>query len=154
VYAAFIRKHFDKAGVRIGPDAIHSMLDWADHHTYYVQLLCNRVYASASEIMDHESWKEQAARLLQEQEIVFFKYRDLLTKHQWNLLKAIAQEGIVYYPTSKKFIAGFELGSPATVLRSLQALTEKEMIYSDFNTEGLSYYSVYDVLFRRWMQAK
>ncbi|MFU8844902.1 MAG: ATP-binding protein, partial [Bacteroidales bacterium] len=62
--------------------------------------------------------------------------------------------GIVYYPTSKDFIAGFELGSPATVLRSLQALTEKEMIYSDFNTEGESYYSVYDVLFRRWMQAK
>jgi hypothetical protein len=154
VYASFIQHHFEKADIRMGPDSIHAMLDWADHHTYFVQLLCNRVYAAASEITDSGSWKQQAAQLLQENEIVFFKYRDLLTKHQWNLLKAIAQEGSVYYPTSKDFIALYELGSPATVLRSLQSLIEKEMICSDYNTEGQGYYSVYDVLFRRWMQSR
>jgi AAA+ ATPase superfamily predicted ATPase len=154
VYASFILHHFEKAGMIIGLDAINAMLDWADHHTYYVQLLCNRVYAVASGKEDSEFWKIQAARLLQEQEIVFFKYRDLLTKQQWLLLKAIAHEGIVYYPTSKGFIGKHELGSPATVLRSLQALTDKEMIYSDYNQEGQLFYSVYDVLFRRWMQSR
>ncbi len=130
------------------------MLHWTDHHTYYVQLLCNRVFAAAPRKMEDAFWKTQAAQLLQEQEIVFFKYRDLLTKQQWNLLKAMAHEGMTYYPTSKDFIATHELGSPATVLRSLQALTYKEMIYSDYTTEGQLFYSVYDVLFRRWMQAK
>lgn len=153
-YVSFIGNHFQKAGMKADTGVIYDMLDWADHHTYYVQLLCNRVYASASEKVDDELWKEQAARLLQEQEIVFFKYRDLLTRQQWFLLKAIAYEGSVYYPTSKDFISKFDLGSPATVLRSLQALLQKEMIYSDYNTEGQMYYSVYDVLFRRWMQAK
>lgn len=154
VYASFIRHHFVKAGMIIGPDAINAMLDWADNHTYYVQLLCNRVYAAASGEEDCEFWKIQAARLLQEQEIVFFKYRELLTKQQWLLLKAIAYEGIVYYPTSKDFIRKHELGSPSTVLRSLQALTDKEMIYSDYTREGQLFYSVYDVLFRRWMQSR
>lgn len=153
-YTSFIRHHFENAGITISLETIDAMLNWADHHTYYVQLLCNRVFASAQRKMGDEFWKTQAAQLLQEQEIVFFKYRDLLTKHQWNLLKAIAHEGTVYYPTSKDFIAKHELGSPATVLRSLHALTEKEMIYSDYSTEGKLFYSVYDVLFRRWMQAK
>ncbi len=153
-YTSFIRHHFENAGIAISLETIDAMLNWADHHTYYVQLLCNRVFASAPGKMGDEFWKTQAAQLLQEQEIVFFKYRDLLTKHQWNLLKAIAHEGTVYYPTSKDFIAKYELGSPATVLRSLHALTEKEMIYSDYSTEGQLFYSVYDVLFRRWMQAK
>lgn len=153
-YTSFILNHFENAGISISQDTINVILGWADHHTYYIQLLCNRVYASSSKKVDDESWKKQAAQLLQEQEIVFYKYRDLLTKHQWNLLKAIAHEEILYYPTSKDFISKYELGSPATVLRSLQALMDKEMIYSDYTKEGQLFYSVYDVLFRRWMQAK
>lgn len=154
VYESFILHHFEKAGMKIGQETVNAILQWADHHTYYVQLLCNRVYAAASGEVECELWKAQAARLLQEQEIVFFKYRDLLTKQQWLLLKAIAHEGIVYYPTSKVFIGKYDLGSPATVLRSLQALTDKEMIYSDYSKEGQLFYSVYDILFRRWMQSK
>jgi len=153
-YAPFIQSHFNKGGMVIGQDVVHAMLDWADHHTYYVQLLCNRVYAAASGEINNESWRLQAARLLQEQEIIFFKYRDLLSKQQWKLMKAIASEGTVFHPTSKDFIARYELGSPATVLRSLQALSDKEMVYAEYTREGQLFYSVYDVLFRRWIQAK
>lgn len=153
-YASFIGRHFKRAGVSAGREVIREMLAWADHHTYYVQLLCNRVYAAAGNEVTGDSWREQAARMLQEQEIIFFKYRDLLSKQQWYLLKAIAQTGKVYTPTSKDFISRHNLGSPATVLRSLQALQQKEMVYSDYDTEGRSFYSVYDVLFRRWMEGK
>lgn len=153
-YASFIQSHFNKGGMIISREAIDTMLEWADLHTYYVQLLCNRVYAAGSGEVDMASWKLQAARLLQEQEVVFFKYRDLLTKQQWKLMKAFASEGMVHHPTSKDFIAKHELGSPATVLRSLQALSEKEMVYSDYTKEGKLFYSVYDLLFRRWIQAK
>lgn len=153
-YTSFIRHHFKKAGIMTDIETIHAMLDWADQHTYYVQLLCNRVYAASTGKVDDSLWKEQAARLLQEHELIFFKYRDLLTKQQWGLLKSIAHEGKVYYPTSKDFISKYKLGSPATVLRSMQALQQKQMIYTDYNEGGQSYYSVYDVLFRHWIQAK
>lgn len=151
-YSLFIRDHFIKAGKQISDEVINSVLDWTDVHTYYVQLLCNRVYAADTIVITQEIWKDQAARLLQEQEIVFFKYRDLLTKQQWLLLKSIAHEGEVYSPTSKDFIYKYNLGSPATVYRSLNALIEKEMIYSDYSPDGVMFFSVYDVLFRRWMQ--
>jgi len=68
------------------------------------------------------------------------------------LLKAIAREGTIYSPTSKDFISKYNLGSPATVLRSLKALQKKEMIYLDYNSEGTLFYSIYDILFRRWME--
>ena len=45
---------------------------------------------------------------------MFYKYRDLLTLPQWFLLKAIAKEGQIFEPTSKKFITLHNLGSPAT----------------------------------------
>jgi uncharacterized protein len=131
---------------------INAVLGWTDVHTYYVQLLCYRVYAIKSNRITHESWKEEAAKLLQEQEIIFFKYRDLLTKQQWLLLKSIAHEGEAYYPTSRDFISKYALGSSATVLRSLNSLLFKEMNYSDYNPDGRLFYSVYDVLFKRWMQ--
>jgi uncharacterized protein len=151
-YSNFIRNHFQKARKQISDEVIDAILNWTDDHTYYVQLLCNRVYAADTIIINQEIWKEEAAGLLQEQEIVFFKYRDLLSKQQWFLLKAIAHNGEVYSPTSKDFISKYALGSPATVYRSLNALIEKEMIYSDCTPDGLMFYSVYDVLFRRWMQ--
>ena len=152
VYSGFIRRHFRQGGQSLPAEVARQMLDWTDLHTYYVQLLCNRVYALGLDEITSDTWKEEAHRLLSEQEMIFYKYRDLLTSPQWQLLKAIAVDGRVYSPTSKDFISGHSLGSPATVLRSLQALQKKEMIYSDYDLDGRSYYQVYDVLFRRWME--
>lgn len=151
-YSKFILDHFRRGDIRISPGTVNEILDWTDLHTYYVQLLCNRIYASGAGEIRTETWKGEASRLLQEQEVIFFKYRDLLAKQQWLFLKAVAHEGKVFAPTSKDFISRYELGSPATVLRSLQALRQKEMVYSDYTADGSLYYSVYDVLFRRWMQ--
>ncbi len=151
-YTVFIKRHFRKAGKQIDDKVINEMLEWTDLHTYYVQLLCNRIYALRDDKIQSRTWKCEADRLLQEQEILFFKYRDLLSKQQWLLMKAIAHEGMVFEPTSKNFIAKYALGSPSTVLRSLEALLHKEMIYTSFNAMGEKFYCVYDVLFRRWME--
>ena len=103
-------------------------------------------------VIRSETWKQEAARLLQENEPVFFRYRDLLTKQQWLLLKAIANEEKVFSPTSKEFVSKYELGNVSTVLRSLQSLHLKALIYSDYDESGIQYYSVYDLLFTRWIQ--
>ncbi len=150
-YSAFIQRHFKNAGKNISEEVISEMLDWSDLHTYYVQLLCNRVFADQTAKFTSATWRKEADRLLREHEMIFFKYRDLLSKQQWLLLKAMAREGQVFEPTSKNFIRKYDLGSPSTILRSLEALLSKEMIYYDFTPEGDKYYCVYDILFRRWM---
>jgi uncharacterized protein len=44
------------------------------------------------------------------------------------------------------------LGSSATVFKSLDVLIEKEIIFREFDLEGNTYYEVYDVFFERWIQ--
>jgi hypothetical protein len=151
-YTRFIIRQFAKNGKNISGQTAHEILKWTDVHTYYVQLLCNRVFASQEGSISENAWRTEASRLLKEQEYVFFGYREMLTSPQWSLLKAVALEGKVYAPTSKAFIGKHNLGSPSTVLRSLDSLLTKELLFKQFDPDGETYYGVYDILFRRWME--
>lgn len=44
------------------------------------------------------------------------------------------------------------LGSSPTVFKLLDVLNEKEMIFREIDSEGNTYYEVYDVFFERWIQ--
>ena len=151
IYRDFIVKQFRKHARSISDKTVTEMLRWTDIHTYYVQLLCNRVFLSPGQEITTGIWKEEAAGILKEQEFVFYGYRDMLTKSQWGLLKAIAREGMVYQPASADFISRYALGNPSSVLRSLQSLQKMELIYRENDREGHSYYGIYDVLFGRWV---
>jgi len=150
VYCDFIILMFQKYNKEISSSQVMNILEWTDNHTYYVQLICNRVFSATKKKVTDELWRHQANQLLQEQESIFFYYRNMLTTPQWQLLKAIAQYGLVYMPTSKEFLTKNQLGTSATVIRSLKSLVEYELVYSDFNSKGEKFYSVYDVFFHRW----
>lgn len=151
-YKSFIKKQFTHNGRTLEDKLIDNLLDWADCHTYYVQLICNRIFLTGELNIDEKIWKEEAGRLLKEQEPVFFNYRNMLTVPQWNLLKAAALEGALYEPTGMDFVVKYSLGNPSTVLRSLEALNRMELIYFDFNTDGKKYHVINDLLFRRWIE--
>ena len=151
-YSAFILQHMQRNNRKITEAIVSDIIDWTQCHTYYVQLLCNRVFNTGNLNIKREDWIREAFILLKEQEMMFFNYRDLLTFQQWQLLKALSTEEVVYTPTSKEFMSKYHLGSPATVLRSMTSLMGSELIYSDHTKEGKLYYGVYDVLFQRWIQ--
>ncbi len=150
-YRDFIIKKFSEYKKQILPAIVDEMLNWADHHTYYVQLLCNRTFMASDRSIDSTCWKGEANRILKEQEFVFFSYREMLTGPQWGLLKALAKDVVVPHPTSADFISRHSLGNPATVLRSLKSLRKMELVYRETEAGGESYYGIYDVLFRRWI---
>ncbi len=152
VYAKFIRKKFQENKKSIDLPVIKEMLEWTNHHTFYVQQLCNRVFAQTTDVATPELWRQVAGSILAEQEIVFFTIRNLLTKHQWRLLKAIAADHKVYQPTAGNFISRNELGSSAAVLRSLNVLITNELVMHDFDKDGNSFYAVYDVYLQRWVE--
>ena len=150
-YRDFIIQKFAEQKKVIAPEVAEEMLNWADKHTYYVQLLCNRTFLAAGKKVDSDCWKGEARRILKEQEFVFFSYREMLTGPQWRLLKALAKDVYVLHPTSADFISRNSLGNPATVLRSLKSLQKMELVFRETNSEGQAYYGIYDVLFRRWI---
>lgn len=151
-YVNFISYWFHKADKTITTDVIKELLQWSCLHTYYVQLMCSRVFATGQQQITEVIWKEEAHKLLMEQEPIFYNYRNMLTQPQWQLLKAVAHEGIVKSPTSKDFISKYKLGSPSTVLRSLNSLINSELLYSSFDEKGVVFYSIYDILFHRWTE--
>lgn len=149
-YCNFIIMLFEKHHKKISMELTMQILDWANVHTYYVQQICNRTYASTKTVVTESIWKQEALQILKEQETMFLTYRNILTKPQWHLLKAIANEGDVTQITGKRFIEEHQLGSSATVLRSLKALLDDELVYLDFNQEGDKTYAIYDIWLQRW----
>jgi hypothetical protein len=109
------------------------------------------LYNSEDPLITKDTWQSKAIKLIKETETVFFTYRELLTKAQWTLLKAIAWENKVYSPTSKDFLEKYHLGTSATVIQSLKSLIKKELIFKDYKEDGQSFYSVYDLLFQHWI---
>lgn len=152
VYRQFIFEKFTENKKAIDLETIVEILNWTNIHTFYVQFLCNRVFINSNAKINSDTWRQEAIKILNEYEYVFFGYRNLLTKQQWNLLKSIAHEGQVFAITSKDFVQKYKLGSPSTVNRSVISLLQKELIFSQYNQEGKMYYSVYDVFFQRWIQ--
>ena len=151
-YKNFIMNKFQEARRNIDEKTIDEILEWTHCHTFYVQMLCSRVFSTGAKKIDNSIWKEEALKILKEQESIFYNYRVLLTRHQWNLLRAIALEETGYELTSKSFISKYNLGSPSTVLRSATSLLGKEFLLTGTDTSGNKYYSVYDVFLERWIQ--
>ncbi len=152
IYRNFIISIFNKHKKIITPPVAGEILEWANTHTFYVQQLCNRVFASTIKEVTTSLWKYQAHLILAEQEQVFFTLRNMLTKPQWRLLKATAHEGVVYQPTAGYFLNKYQLGTSATVLRSLKTLTDYELIIKYFDATGTLNYCVYDVFLQRWAE--
>ncbi|MBN2683430.1 MAG: ATP-binding protein [Bacteroidales bacterium] len=150
-YLEFIVRMFSLYKKEISEQTANEILDWVDLHTYYVQQLCNRVFSATKKTVTDVIWKTQAFEILKEQESIFFAYRNMLTKHQWQMLKAIASNGRVYKPTSKEFIGKYGLGSSASILRSINSLLNYELIYIEFDNNGEKFYSVYDIFFKKWV---
>ncbi|HNU43363.1 MAG TPA: ATP-binding protein, partial [Cyclobacteriaceae bacterium] len=67
---------------------------------------------------------------------------------------AIALEGKVYQATSKEFITRHKLGSSSSVLRALEFLTSRELVYQYLEDNGRAYYEIYDIILMRWLQKK
>ncbi|MFD2202079.1 AAA family ATPase [Shivajiella indica] len=151
-YADFIKQKFEHAKWKVDMEGIEELLDWTDLHTYYVQLICNRMYHAGYKKNIPLAWKVEALKAMEEMQHTFFNIRNLLTKGQWRLLAAIAKEEKVFFPTAGDFIKKYDLTSSAAVIRALEALVEKEIIYYDYNQNGEKFYKLVDLLMMRWFQ--
>jgi uncharacterized protein len=151
IYELFIEEKFRRFRRKISKDALQFVCEWTRLHTYYTQVLCNRLFADGYVSITKSLVQQTCLKILEEQEITFFQYRNLLTSVQWQVLKAIAREDKLYQPNAKSFISKHKLGTPSNIQRALQALMVKEMIYKEEDAGG-NYYRVYDCFLARWLE--
>jgi len=147
VYAKFIQENFAKAKQNIEMPQVDLILNLSRRHTYYVQFLCNRIFSLKPKNIDVQLIHKTLDDILYENRPVYYTYQKILSKGQFNLLKAIAKEENLSQPTSKAFIQKHALPTTSSIQTALAALLKKEMVYQENE-----YYYVYDVFFSRYLE--
>ncbi len=150
-YSAFIMDTFHKIGVSMDENVPEMILELTCGHTYYTQRLCHEICANQLPFIREKDVRDTLYGLIQQNEAVYFQYRNLLTKSQWKTLKAVASEEVVYQPYSQNFIKDYDLGSTSTLKRNLEALVDKAIIYHNLSVDE-PYYEVEDKFLMRWLQ--
>ena len=152
-YKEFINQKFTEDNIQIEDDAVNYILTWTKQHTFYTQSLCNMIYSMNKSLVTIQLVKRACNELLKLNEAVFFQFRQLLTSGQWNFLIAVAKEGEVTQLTAQKFIAAYEIGTPANARRISRSLIDKELIL-ETSTKKENKYQVYDVFLSRWLESE
>lgn len=146
-YASFIQHHFSAGKRRItAPDA-GLIYELTYGHTYFVQVLCNRLFSTRLAEITKEAIISQLNTILQENATIYYGYQSLLTIPQWKLLTAIAKSRGARELQSRKFVQTYDLGSSSNVKRSLDALLTKDLVYQE---NGLYYLN--EVFLSRWLE--
>ncbi len=145
-YFSFCQHHLEQHGQTLNEDDFHFLYHALFRHTWYIQSVMNRLYASQVELITTETIQQTISKLVQENQFVYQNYCGLLAPNQLRVLRAIAKEGEVTEPSAQEFIAKYRLSASSTVRSALKVLIDKEFVYEQ---EGK--YSVYDRFFGLWL---
>ena len=150
-YTSFIRNHFEQGGLQIENEAISYIYEKFEGTTWYIQKICNEIYAMA----EHDSpcgINEVNIAINYSIEEKDDTYQDLLARlsaKQKALLIALAHAGKDVQPTSGEFIKKYHLSSASAVQRCLSALQEKDIV-----TNNNGKYYIYDYFLYYWLTKK
>ncbi|GHV25489.1 ATPase [Bacteroidia bacterium] len=146
-YQLFAQNLFEEGNKKITTEATVWVYQVVHGHTWYVQVLFNRLYALQQPLVDIAQAEKILANVLEENEVTYLTYGKLITAKQLALLKAIAAEGSVSEPTASTFIGKYNLGATSTVSASLKSLLAKELLFDNRGS-----YFVYDRFFSLWLK--
>lgn len=148
-YEQFIIFHFQQAGKLIEPEAIRYTYKKFDGTTWYIQKICNELFAmteqgSSCGIKEVDMAVSYA---VDEKNDTFQDMMTRLTAKQKRLLLALAHTETGIQPTSGPFIQKHHLTSASAVQRSLSALQEKDIL-----TSNNGKYIIYDYFLNLWLK--
>lgn len=145
-YAPFIQSFFTKANKKLDGALLDKIFEWTKMQTYYVQLVCNKLFAKAEQI-NNDMLGEVFNEIIAQEVPVFSNYQQLFTNFQWKLLIALAKTEETENPLSKKFLSQFDLGAASSVSSALKTLIKTEFVIYENNK-----YMLHDTLLMRWLQ--
>ena len=117
-------------------------------HTWYVQLLLNRLFESGEKVITKEFVDTVLYSIVDENEATYQTFMRLITPAQAKLLRSIAMEGSVRQAFSQLFIGKYRLPAASTVRSAINNLVEKDLV---LDAQGS--YQVYDRFFAIWLRS-
>ena len=115
--------------------------------TWYIQAILHGIYEHREEEINKDLVDTVINELIEEQATSYQNYLSWLTGNQQQLLRAIAEEGLVSSPLSRKFIKAHSLPATSSIKTALNALADKQLVSR--TPQG---YSVSDIFFEKWLR--
>ena len=147
VYFDFSRRFFEANNGSLSEEVFHDVYQSFSGHTWYVQLVMNRLYESTKHVESLEQAAQVILAIIDTLSPQYETMMSLLTANQVKLLKAIAKENKIEKPQSVDFIKRHNLPSSSSVKTALEVLTDKELVY-----HGEGGYIVYDRFLNLWLR--
>ena len=148
-YYEFAKKKLETHHQELPADVFGYLYQTLAGHTWYVQMLLNRLYESGEPSISMTVIDKVLTGIVDENEATFQTFMRLVTPAQAKLLRAIAREGSVQQALSQSFISQYHLGASSTVRSAIKTLIEKELV---LDCQGA--YQVYDRFFALWLKRK
>ena len=146
-YYDFARRFFEAKKGSLSEEVFHDVYQRFSGHTWYVQLLMNRLYEETKRVETVQQANNAILSVLNTLSPQYENLMAFMTNNQINLLKAIAKEGKVEQTRSNDFIKRHDLPSPSSIKTALDVLLDKELVYAE--PDG---YIVYDRFLNLWLQ--
>lgn len=146
-YYSFAKDKFESHGQNLPLSTFQYVYDKLYGHTWYIQMLLNRLYEAGYSEMSYEEVDNLLLKITEENEATYQTFLRLIAPGQAKLLKAIAKEGTVKELLNQSFIAKHHLGATSSVKSAAKVLVDKELLLDDNNG-----YQIYDRFFGIWLK--
>lgn len=147
MYYEFAHQFFEKNRGSLDKDTFMQLYDSFEGHTWYIQNVLNRLYETRRHVKNMDDVNRAIVQLVDSKSAQYESLTQFLSSNQFNLLKAIASDGIAAEPTGAKFIRQHNMVSASAVQAALKSLVEKEIIYR--TRRG---YMIYDRFMSIWLK--
>ncbi|MCP5102800.1 MAG: ATP-binding protein [bacterium] len=151
LFSDFVYRKFIKSNRQIEDGAAMYIVNKAEAHPYYTQLLAHTAWESgkASEAVDIEHVDAAVNRILKREEAAFAGIWDNLTLNQKKLLLAMAFKEKNDKIFSSDFLDKYNLNSPGTVQRGIKSLITRGLIDKEENSIEIN-----DVFLKMWLKQR
>ena len=147
-YYQFASGFFQKQELELPDDIFRVIYQRYEGHTWYIQMILNRLYSKRARVIDAELFQECVSDILTENEYYYQSLLRAYAKGQANLLKAIAKEKKISEILSGSFISKYGLTATSSVKSALKRMLDDEIVYQ--SNDG---YMIYDRFFGEWLSS-
>ena len=146
-YHKFITYHFSAGKKKISDRLVLHILSLCHGHTYYVQAVCNFLYAQQRIPETINEFEEIYLDFIAEKQVFYAELPHRLTRHQFSITKTIASYGKVVSVTTGEFMKKAEVNSPGSMQAAIKALLDKQVIIKEDES-----YRLYDVFLEHYLR--
>lgn len=139
-YVEFAKNHLKKGKKAVDDDVLDYIMDTSYLHTFYTQSMLNLLYGLPDKKINLEMYIDAFEDFIDEKSVFYTELPERLTKSQFLVLKAIANEGQVNSPSSGDFLSKAGVKNASSMHRSIRSLLDKQLILKEDD-----HYRLYDV---------